>query len=297
MVPENLIQDVFDHVAAQGALDVGCPLGVEGFYAVANQQVTDCTAQIYEPIMVLVLQGSKEAQFGDRMIRYSAGDTLIVSHAVPVEAAVVEASAEMPYVALVLLLDTALLRTLIGEIDSVAQDLEASHALDVDAADMALVDAVARLFQISTDPVEARALAPLVLREIHFRLLRQRHGGMLRQLMELDSPASRISKTLSTIRANYKATIPVADLAAETGMSLSAFHEHFKLVTATTPLQYQKELRLLEARRLLLTGKMSVASTAYEVGYESPTQFSREYSRKFGLSPSSQKPATAQAAR
>ena len=112
---------------------------------------------------------------------------------------------------------------------------------------------------------------------------------MLRQLLRHESVASRISDTLNVIRNNFKSSIPVADLASASGMSLSAFHEHFKAVTATTPLQYQKNLRLLEARRLLLSGQKSVASAAYDVGYESPTQFSREYSRKFGVSPSDEK--------
>ena len=140
-----------------------------------------------------------------------------------------------------------------------------------------------------------QALAPLVLREIHFRLLRAQHGGMLRQLLLHESPASRISKAIALIRSGYKAPIAVADLAAAAGMSQSTFHEHFKSLTSTTPLQYQKELRLLEARRLLMSGGKSVASAAYDVGYESPTQFSREYARKFGIPPRDEKPAPAEA--
>jgi AraC-like DNA-binding protein len=136
-------------------------------------------------------------------------------------------------------------------------------------------------------------LAPLVLKEIHFRLLRAQHGGMLRQLLRHDSPANRISKSIAIIRMNFRNTLSVANLATESGMSLSAFHEHFKSVTATTPLQYQKELRLLEAQRLLLSGNATVASAAFDVGYESPTQFSREFSRKFGLSPNDLKSASA----
>ncbi len=289
MVPNKLIKDVFQHVSDSGKMGEGCATGVEGLYAVANTQTTECSATFYEPIMCLVLQGTKEAYISNRVVRYGAGDTLIVSHAVPVDAAVIQASPDAPYAALALVLDMALARSLYDEIDDAADTASNLHSVDAAASDAALIDAVGRLFQLSKDPVEAKALAPLVLREIHFRLLRARHGGMLRQLLQQDSTASRISKTIATLRSNFRSNIAVAELAMDCGMSLSSFHEHFKTVTATTPLQYQKELRLLEARRLLSAGGVSVAAAAYEVGYESPTQFSREFSRKFGLSPSDQK--------
>ncbi|MBO9400496.1 AraC family transcriptional regulator [Shimia sp. R9_3] len=293
MITKDFVQDVFDHVAEQGALGVGCVTGVDGLFAFADPNVSDCTPGFYEPIMCLVLQGTKEAQIGGRVIRYTAGDTLVVSHAVHVESAVIQASAEAPYVALALKLDLALARSLYDEIGGIGEPSKELHSMNVDKGDAALVDAVVRLYQLSRDPVEARALAPLVLKEIHFRLLRARHGAMLRQLLRHESAASRISRTIAYIRANFKTQIPVADLAAESGMSASAFHEHFKAVTSTTPLQYQKELRLLEARRLLSIGSLTVAATAYDVGYESPTQFSREYSRKFGISPSDQRSSAA----
>ncbi|MFY0617720.1 AraC family transcriptional regulator [Shimia sp.] len=289
MVPKNLVHDVFEHVRSQGALGAGCATGIDGFFAFANDRTTECSAAFYEPIMCLVLQGTKEAYQGGRVIRYGAGDTLIVSHAVPVEAAVIEASKDAPYTALLLQLDLALVRSLHDEIGGIKDIADDIHSIDAAVSDAALLDAVARLFWLSRDPVERQALAPLVLKEIHFRLLRARHGGMLRQLLRRESPASRISKTIAYIRDNFRVAIPVTDLAAESGMSLSAFHEHFKSVTSTTPLQYQKELRLQEARRLLTGGQLSVAATAYDVGYESPTQFSREYSRKFGMSPSDHK--------
>lgn len=289
MVPETLINDVFSHVENAASLGTGCETGVDGLYAIANVETTECAASFYEPILCLVLQGAKEAYMRDRVVRYGAGDALIVSHAVPVEAAVIKASPDAPYAALALRLDLALARSLfdeIGGVDEVDHDI---RSLNVAASDTALIDAMDRLFRLSKDPVEAHALAPLVLKEIHFRLLRAEHGGTLRQLLLHGSPATRISKTIAIIRNNFKTNIAVPELASECGMSLSAFHEHFKSVTATTPLQYQKDLRLLEARRLLSSNGLSVAAAAYEVGYESPTQFSREFSRKFGLSPIAQK--------
>ncbi len=289
MVPEKLTRDVFQHVSDCGKMGEGCETGVEGLYAIANVQTTECSATFYEPIMCLVLQGTKEAYVSNRVVRYGAGDTLIVSHAVPVDAAVIQASPDAPYAALALLLDMALVRSLCDEIGDMGETETVAHSVDAAASDAALIDAVGRLFQLSKNPVEATALAPLVLKEIHFRLLRAKQGGMLRQLLQQESNASRISKTIATLRSNFRSNIAVAELAMDCGMSLSSFHEHFKSVTATTPLQYQKELRLLEARKLLSSGGVSVAAAAYEVGYESPTQFSREFSRKFGLSPSDQR--------
>ena len=292
MVPENLINDVFHYVEVNRGLGRGCSTDVDGLLAFSNTTKTECSAAIYDPIMCLVLQGAKEAYTGGRVLRYGAGDTLIVSHAVPLESAVIQATPKQPFVALALRLDLALARSLYDEIDGIGETESDTYALNVAASDAALIDAVARLFRISQDPTEARALAPLVLKEIHFRLLRAQHGGMLRQLLRHDSPANRISKSIAIIRMNFRNTLSVANLATESGMSLSAFHEHFKSVTATTPLQYQKELRLFEAQRLLLSGNATVASAAFDVGYESPTQFSREFSRKFGLSPNDLKSAS-----
>ena len=286
MVPDDLVRDVFEFVQTNGEMGEACPTGIDGFIAISNTQTTECSATFYEPIMCLVLQGAKEAHARNRVVRYRAGDTLIVSHAVALEAAVIQASPQQPYTALALHLDMSILRSMADEIGGLEENSAAGHSVDADVADRALIDAVSRLFRLSRDPVEAKALAPLVLREIHFRLLRAGHGRMLRQLLRQDSPASRISKAIAVLRSDFRESIAVADLAAFAGMSPSAFHEHFKAVTATTPLQYQKDLRLLEARQLLLSGGVSVAGAAYDVGYESPTQFSREFSRKFGASPS-----------
>ncbi|MCF6431498.1 AraC family transcriptional regulator [Leisingera sp. MMG026] len=293
MVPQDLINDIATYVREQGGLETGCGTGVDGLYAICRENPTRFEAIIYEPIMCLVLQGAKEAQLEDRRVRYGAGMSLIVSHALPVSAGVTDATPDQPYVALALRLDLATARSLYDEIGVADGQEKAAHSMSVADSDAALIDAVGRLFRLSQNPVEVQALAPLVLREIHFRLLRAQHGGMLRQLLLHESPASRISKAIAMLRDRYKAPLPVADLAAAAGMSQSSFHEHFKTLTSTTPLQYQKELRLMEARRLLISGGTSVAAAAYDVGYESPTQFSREYARKFGVPPRDEKPVPA----
>lgn len=292
MLPDYLAPTVFEFVRSRNAMGSGCQTGVENLFAFGSQRKTECSAGFYEPVMCLVLQGAKEAYMGAQTVRYSAGDTLIVSHAVPVSSSIIRASSDQPYVALALKLDLGLARSLYNEVEGDTGTLDTQQAMNAASSDAPLIDAVARLFELSKDPIEAKALAPLITREIHFRLLRARHGGMLRQLLLLDSPASRITKSIAYLRENFRSSIRVAELATDAGMSLSAFHDHFKSVTATTPLQYQKELRLLEAQRLLSTGGTSVASAAYDVGYESPTQFSREYTRKFGFSPSDQKSLT-----
>ncbi|MBY6141224.1 AraC family transcriptional regulator [Leisingera daeponensis] len=284
MVPQQLITEVSEFVRRRNAFGEPCETGIPGLLAYCNPQRTTIESQFYEPVMCLVLQGAKEAHVGGRTIRYGAGASLIVSHALPVRAGVTEASPAAPYASLVMQIDIAIVRSLHDEIGG-SQPAETGHeTLSVAEADAPLLDATARLFRAVQDPVEAQTLTPLIRKEIHFRLLRARHGGMLRQLLQHESPASRICRVISLIRADCKAHLTVAAMAAAAGMSQSTFHEHFKALTATTPLQYQKELRLLEARRLLLSGT-PVSAAAYDVGYESPAQFSREYARKFGLPP------------
>lgn len=146
MVPENLINDVFHYVEVNGGLGRGCSTDVDGLFAFSNTTKTECSAAIYDPIMCLVLQGTKEAYIGDRVLRYCAGDTLIVSHAVPFESAVTQATPKQPYVALALRLDLALARSLYDEIDGIGETESDTYALNVAASDAALIDAVARLF-------------------------------------------------------------------------------------------------------------------------------------------------------
>lgn len=289
MAAPELTAQFFSYIKDNGTFGEACPTGVDGLFAMSSARTTTYEATLYEPVMCLVLQGVKEAHLGERKFRYGAGDSLIVSHAVPALSGVIEASSDKPYVSLALQLDLAMVRSLyddIGEADASESDPQSMNVAETDAA---LADAMTRLFRISRNPLEVRALAPLALKEIHFRLLRARHGGMRRQLLLHDSPASRISKAIARIRTDFKAHIPVADLALTAGMSQSTFHQHFKSLTATTPLQYQKDLRLLETQRLLRTNTQAVSSVAFEVGYESPTQFSREYTRKFGVSPRREK--------
>ncbi len=257
-----------------------------GLSVLVETSPTKLEAMIYDPVVCLVLQGAKETCVGDRCIRFGAGDSLIVSHTVPVVAAVTAASEAEPYVAMVLSIDLDVARGLYDDVGVSADDDDAGGlCIDVAATDERLTDAMARLFRATLSPRDLKALAPLYVREAHFRMLEARHGGMLRTLLWRDSAASRVGRAIAAIRADIARPMRVAQLAEIAGMSVSAFHERFKALTATSPLQFQKELRLTEARRMLSVEGRAVSAVAFAVGYESPTQFSREYSRRFGTSP------------
>lgn len=251
-----------------------------------RREPTEFSAALYEPVVCLVLQGGKQLLFDDIVVEVRPGHTLVVSHDVPVRARIVDASPQRPYLSIVLSLRLALLRSLYDEIGAVAlEDLDVS-SLAVHQADARLTDCLGRYLEMIDDPLEARILTEQLEREIHFRLLMAPHGGMLRALLRHDSHASHIAQAISRIRRDFRTALTVTELAREVGMSTSSFHKHFREITSSTPLQYQKELRLLEAKRLLAGGQHNVTTVALEVGYSSPNQFSREYSRKFGVPPS-----------
>lgn len=242
---------------------------------------TSFEAAIYEPVVILVLQGRKETVLGVDSFPMGAGECLLVSHDLPVIARITKA----PYLALVFDVELAPLRELYHELASLSSWAAESRALSVHACDAALVDALARYVALAGAQTDAAVLGPLVTREIHYRLATAAFGGMLRSLIRHDSHASAIARAIAQLRRDFRSPIEVPELARSVGMSPSSFHRHFRSITAASPLQFQKDLRLLEARRLLRMGTASVAAAAFEVGYESATQFSREYARKFGASP------------
>jgi AraC-like DNA-binding protein len=176
------------------------------------------------------------------------------------------------------------LRSLYEDVGELATP-EAARALLVHRADASLLDAVGRYLTLEESKMDGRVLAPMLLKEVHYRLLVSPIGPMLRSLLRHDSHASAIARSIALLRRDFRTPMVVEELARAVGMSVSSFHEHFKRVTSSSPLQYQKGLRLLEARRLLLAGTATATTAAFEVGYESSTQFSREYARKFGRPP------------
>ncbi len=246
---------------------------------------TQLQPDLYEPIVCLILQGRKETTFGEVTHEIGPGQSLLVSHDAPVLARITAASPEIPYISVVLRLDLALLRSLYDEVGEEVAELAAPGPA-VSDADPRLIDCLARYVALVDDPIEARVMTGMLLRELHFRLLMAPGGGVLRELLRHDSHASHIARAIALIRRDFRSAMAVPALAREVGMSPSSFHKHFRDVTSSTPLQYQKSLRLLEARRMLVSGEHSVSSVAYDVGYGSPNQFSREYARRYGVPPS-----------
>jgi AraC-like DNA-binding protein len=245
-------------------------------------------AMVYEPVICLILQGSKVTSIGDQAVELRSGDALLVSHDLPVVSRITRASVEHPYLALILSLDLRLVRGLydqVGDALVIEGDIPA-RSLSPGAAEPGWLSPLVRYLELMDSPLDAEVLGPSILREVHYRLLLSPIGRMLRNLLVADSHASRIAKAIRQVRGGFRSPLSIADLAKTAGMSASSFHEHFKAVTGTTPLQYQKDLRLIEARALLAGRAHTVTQAAFAVGYESPTHFSRDYSRKFGIPPS-----------
>ncbi len=293
MQVEDLARKVLEFADNRKAGDEPTPTGVTGLDLVRQRAPSEIYPVVYQPIFCLVLQGAKETYLGSRTVRFAKMESLIVGLDLPALARVVRASQREPYVALALALDMTLIRDLAAETGSGSGSGErAPEAVVTGQADEAVLDAMGRLFALHDKPDAARVLEPLIRKEIHYWLLTARHGQILRDLAEKDSHAARIAQAIAIIRRGFASSLRIEDLARAAGMSGSAFHAHFKAITGTTPLQFQKQLRLMEARRLMQAEKLSVASTAFQVGYESPTQFSREYARHFGASPRSDRAKT-----
>ncbi|MCI4661680.1 MAG: AraC family transcriptional regulator [Neomegalonema sp.] len=242
-------------------------------------------ATLYEPFVALILQGSKITAAGEQRVILRPGDALLISHDLPVVSQITEASVETPYLALNLSLDTAIVQSLVGQVERQTSPLMPPRPMAIGQADRSWLDPLLRYFEMMHAPADAKVLGPSTLLEIHYRLIQSPIGETLRSLVFADSHASRIAKAIARIRAGFREPLSVAELAQLAAMSQSSFHEHFKSVTGTTPLQFIKDLRLIEAQALLRAEAMSVSEIGFEVGYESATHFSRDYSQKFGCSP------------
>lgn len=242
--------------------------------------------QIYRPSLCVVLKGAKEILFGEDRLHYGAMQCLVVSMEMPASGRVVEASAEAPYIGITIDLDVAMLREVLEHLDT--PPVEAAGpgpCVFVAQIDAPLADCVQRLIRMCQTPKAIPILYPSVMREICYWLLTGPNGADLCHLALPESNIMRVGRAIYFLRDNFAQTLRVEQMAEVAGMSLSSFHQHFKLITSVTPLQFQKQLRLLEARRLMVAEATSVEQAAYKVGYESASQFSREYSRMFGVAP------------
>jgi AraC-like DNA-binding protein len=247
---------------------------------------TDPTSYMLPPSICLIGQGRKRLFLGEETYVYDAHRFLITSVDLPVVTQVIEAGRDAPYLGLTLELDLRLIAQLM-----VGQDMPSGRAsrerlgIAVSAVSGPLLDAFNRLIDLLDTPDDVPALAPLVKQEIFYRLLRGEQGPLLRQITSVGNHGYQISRAIDWLKDNFSKPVKIEELASKAGLSLSAFHNHFRAMTAMSPLQYQKRMRLNEARRLMLTEHVDASRAAFKVGYESPSQFSREYSRQFGLPP------------
>lgn len=243
-------------------------------------------AAVYDPMVNLILTGSKTMTVGDRTFRYDPATYFVMSVDLPAVGSVHPSTAGEPYLAISLTLDPTIVADLIRDLPvKVSSELFGS-GFSVAPVNEDFLDAWIRMLRLMERPDEIAALSPAYEREILFRVLQGPLGWMLRDIASPDTALSRISVAINWIRQNFAETIRVEALADMAALSVSAFHRHFKAVTALSPLKYQKRVRLLHARSQLIAGLGSATSVAYGVGYESPNQFSREYARLFGLPPS-----------
>jgi AraC-like DNA-binding protein len=253
-------------------------------------QPTDPIHAVHKPALCIVAQGRKQVMLADEVYLYDASQYLVVTLDLPIVGQVVQASRNCPYLCLRLDLEPAEVSALL-----LSPGLPASSAapgspndercLFLGDASLPLIEAALRLLRLLATPEDIPILAPLAMREILYRLLRSEHGERLRRIALAGSQAQRVARAISWVKLNYARPLRIEAMAREVGMSASALHHQFKAATAMSPLQYQKQLRLQEARRLMLGEVVDAATAGYRVGYESSSQFSREYSRLFGAPP------------
>lgn len=238
------------------------------------------------PSLCVIAQGSKELLLGDSVYRYNPAHYLISTAALPIASRVVEASKACPYLGIVLKLDSTLVGSVLVEAGYRAPRTHtAVTAIDVSPLDVDVLDAVVRLVRLLEAPAEARFLAPLIMRELVYRLILGEQGGRLHQIVALGGGAHRIAEAVERLRNDFDQPLRIEDLARELGMSVSGFHHHFRAFTAMSPLQFQKQLRLQEARRLMLGDGLDATSAGFRVGYSNAAHFTREYKRLFGEPP------------
>jgi AraC-like DNA-binding protein len=239
-----------------------------------------------EPSIILVARGEKQLWVGGEGFPYNISRFLITSLDLPANSEVLAASPEQPCLGLTLKLDLRMLSELIAQSDLPStRDRSVAKGIGIGSVTSAMLASFERLLALLDEPESISVLAPLIQREIHYRLLQSDQASRLRQITSVDGQGYRIAKAIDWLKLNYATALRVEDLAARVQMSAPTFHHHFRQLTSMSPLQYQKWLRLNEAKRLMLNEHQDVSRAAYTVGYESPSQFSREYSRLFGVPP------------
>ncbi len=261
---------------------------LEGIRFFRSSYKTELNPTLSDPAFAVIAQGSKELYLGEERYQYDPYNYCLGTVDLPIVSHIIEASKERPYLSFRMELDPTLVGSVMTELGHAAKPKRnRAHvkAMNVSSLDAGLLDAVVRLVRLIDTPIEAHILAPLIKREIICRLLLGEQGDRLRHIAVMAGYTSPIAKAIERFREEFDQQIRIDDVAQEVGLSVSSFHHQFKAVTALTPLQFQKQLRLQEARRLMLGEDLDATSTAYRVGYNDASHFTREYKRLFGLPP------------
>ncbi len=259
---------------------------IPGLSLYRRDEPTEPMSGMYEPSICLIAQGAKRVLLGDETYVYDAQHFLITSVNLPTVAQVIKASRERPWLGLKLKLDQREISQLM--VDSNLPPLrtqQSSRGMAIGEVTLPLISAFQRLIDLLAEPKDIPILAPIIQREIVYRLLVGDQGARLRQMASAGSQSQQIARAIDWLKSHFTNSFRIEDLATQVNMSTSTFHHHFRALTAMSPLQYQKWLRLNEARRLMLSERLDATSAAFQVGYQSPSQFSREYSRSFGAPP------------
>ncbi|RPK09306.1 AraC family transcriptional regulator [Priestia endophytica] len=259
---------------------------IPALFFINESHITEPLHVVYKPAFCVIVQGEKEVLLAQERFKYGPADYLISSVDLPVTGQVIKASSHAPYLALKLeFTSNQILEVLNSCKNQVLHRKDPKRALFVSQTEPSLLDAVTRLVRLLDSPEDIPTLAPLFMKEILYKILKGQHGATLEQIAIEGSDTYKIRDVIEHIIHNYDAPLRIQDLAERANMSVSSFHRHFKEITAMSPIQFQKQLRLQEARRLLLAESSDAGEVAFRVGYESPSQFSREYSRMFGFPP------------
>lgn len=281
MSRDELAERIARHVAEDGSVEAA-----PGLFLYRFSSPTGPRYGVTEPSFCVIAQGSKEVLLGKERYRYDASHYLLVSAQLPVAGHIVNASQGQPYLAVRIVLDPAVVTEVLLEAGLHASGMDdAIKVMAVSRLDVNLLDAVVRVVRLLDSPGDYGVLAPLVAREIIYRLCLGEQGGRLRQIAVGGGRAHRIGRAIELLRTNHNKPLRIAGLARQLGMSVSGLHHHFKAATGMSPLQFQKQFRLQEARRLLLAGDVDAATAGYRVGYDDASHFSREYRRLFGEPP------------
>lgn len=291
-VRDTLLDNVTRYTQSHTDADGLAQTPIDGLVLIRAPTPSGLMYDISRPLVCLVLQGSKQVTAGTHTVSFTAGDSLLIAVDVPTVSQITQASIPAPYLSLALVLDPAVIADLTAQMPEPGATAGMTGgpafgqpSLHVEPTEPEVADVALRLMRLLDRPAAIAVLQAQLVREMHYWLLAGRHGPAIRRLGWPEGHVQRIARAVAVLRADYAQPIAIERLASVAGMSPSSFHQHFRAVTSLSPLQFQKHLRLIEARRLMLADGASASSAAFKVGYESVSQFTREYSRTFGQPP------------